>query len=123
MRLVKRPDPPPYKFAGPADPFVIVKRALNDVALLDLGMLVHRQRRARVRFQKARQLALFLVLVQGLDRNAGELRRLPFYILRLDVNRTADRGLRPTRTAFLRNGGRRAAHARLQTMRSGTWSG
>src|SRR5204863_9681210 len=119
----KRSDPAPYKFAGPADPFVIVKRALNDVALLDLGMLVHRQRRARLPFQKARQLALFLVLVQGLDRDTGELRRLPFHILRLDVNRTADRGLRAARTAGLRNGRRRAAHRRASVSVLGDGAG
>src|SRR5438477_3444374 len=125
MRLVKRPDPTPHKFAGPADPFMVVKRALNNVALLDLGMLVHRQSRARLPFQKARQLAFFLVLVQGLDRDAGELRRLPFDVLRLDVNRTADRGLRAARTARLRNDRRRAAHCRapVSVLRGGAGEG
>src|SRR5437763_15460266 len=112
MRFVKRPDPAPDEFAGPADPFMVVKRTLDNVALLDLGMLVHWQSRARLPFQKARQLAFFLVFVQGLDRDAGELRRLPFDVLRLDVNRTADRGLRAARTARLRNGRHRAAHRR-----------
>src|SRR5205814_4968114 len=53
MRFVKRPDAAPAEFAGPADPFMVVERALDNIALLDLGMLVHRQSRARLPFQKA----------------------------------------------------------------------
>src|SRR5262249_44441052 len=101
MGLVKRPRPAPDKLAGAANAVMVVKRALDDVALLDRRMLVHRQARPWLPSQKAGHLALVLVLVQDLDRDAGKLRRLPFDVLRLDVNRAADRGLDTTRAVVL----------------------
>src|SRR5262249_61459275 len=93
MGFVKRPSPAPDEFSSTANAVMIVKRPLDDIALLDRGMLVHRQARPRLPFEEAGHLALVLVLVQDLDRDAGELRRLPFDVLRLDVDRAADRGL------------------------------
>src|ERR1700731_2939178 len=53
--------------AGAADSSVVVERALNDVGLLDLRMLVHRQSCTRLPFQKAGHLALHFVFVEHLD--------------------------------------------------------
>src|SRR5258708_24423216 len=92
MRLVERTDPPPDVFAGTADPVMVVERTLNDEGLLDLRMFVHGQGRTRFPFQKTGHFALRLVLVEYLDRDAVELRRLPSDFLRLDVDRAAARG-------------------------------
>src|SRR5271170_1715239 len=93
MGFVERSDPPPNEFAGAADPLVVVERTLDDIGLLDLRVLVHRQGRPRFPFQEAGQLALRLVFVEHLDRDAVELRRPPSDFLRLDVNRAVHRGL------------------------------
>src|SRR5947209_7471268 len=52
-----------------------------NVVLFDLRMLVHRQRRARRPFEGAGHLALRLVLIDDLDRDAWERRRFPFHLL------------------------------------------
>jgi len=54
-------------------------------------MLMERQPSAGFPLQKASQLANFRPLVQHLDLNAFELRRLPIDILWFDVNRAARR--------------------------------
>src|SRR5271166_4265266 len=89
MGLVKRARLAPYELAGAADPVVIVEGSLDDPALLDLRMLVHRQGGARLPLQQAGHLALLLVLVKHLDRDALELCRLPFDGARLHINRAA----------------------------------
>src|SRR5216683_254839 len=93
MRLVERADPPPHELAGAADAVMVGERSFDDVALIDLRMLVHRQRRARRPFEEAGHLALRLVLIEDLDRDAWELRRFPFHLLGPDINRPADCGL------------------------------
>src|ERR1700750_1041613 len=76
-RLVERADSPPDKLASAADPVMVVKRSFNDITLLDRWVLVHRQCRTRLPLQEASHLALLLVLVEDLDRDAVKLRLLP----------------------------------------------
>src|SRR5208283_4696048 len=79
--LVERPDPSPDEFAGTADAVVIVERTLDDEGLLDLRVPMHGQRCTRLPFEQTGHLALRLVLVEDLDRNALELSRLPGDVL------------------------------------------
>jgi len=79
--LVERSDPSPDKFACAADAVMIVERALDDEGLLDLRVPVHGQGCPRLPFEQAGHLALRLVLVEDLDRNAVELGRLPGDVL------------------------------------------
>src|ERR1700733_4871325 len=97
MRLVERPDPAPDELPRAADTVMVVERALDDKGLLDLGMLVHRQCRARLPFEETRHLALRLVFVEHLDRYPVELRRRPGNLLRLHIDRASDRGFRRAR--------------------------
>src|SRR5262249_46026148 len=51
VSLVEGAHASPDVLARPADPVVVVERALDDIGLLDLGMLVHRERGARLPLQ------------------------------------------------------------------------
>src|SRR5215472_15303875 len=95
MRLMERAHATPNELTGAADALVIGEGSLDDVGLLDLGMLMHRQGRARLPFQEASHLTLLFVLVEHLDRDAVELRWLPSHVLGLDIHGSADRGLCP----------------------------
>src|SRR2546429_614996 len=81
-------------------------------------MLVHRQRGARRPFEEAGHLALLLVLVKHLDRDALELRGLPGHVLRLHVCRAADRRLDP-RLPLGGRGGCCLAHVILRSVATG----
>jgi len=50
MCFVERSNRSPNELAGAADSIVVAERALNDVGLLDLRMLVHRQSCTRLPF-------------------------------------------------------------------------
>jgi len=85
----------PYVLASAGDAVVVVERAFDDVALLDLRMQVKRQTGPRLPLQQARHLALVAILVQYLDRDPLESGRLPVHILRSDVDRTLGGGVVP----------------------------
>lgn len=79
VRFVHRVGLTPDVFTRARDAVVVGERAGEYIALLDLRVLVKRQRRARLPAQQARHLAARLVFVQHLDLDALELRGLPFH--------------------------------------------
>src|SRR5216683_3858406 len=107
--LVERPYPSPDEFAGTADPVMIVERPLDDESLFDL-LPVHGQGCTRLSLEQAGHLALRLVLVEDLDRNALELSRLPGDVLWLHIDRAADRRLRGWFLGYCRSFSHRVAH-------------
>src|ERR1700683_5680969 len=86
-------------------------------------MFVERQRRSGRPFQQAGQFAGILVLVENLDLNTFELRWAPFHVLRLDIDRTADRGFKMAVEALFKARGFPVRHDAFPLMFCSSFAG